>query len=280
MPSRALQKSWLLMLDAYFDDSGTGLDSPVFVIAGYVGDPTQWAEFSERWDAVLKKPHPLKPNGLAYFKASHAMARTGEFAGWTDEERDYRLRELLSLVPEYELNGVYVVIPIEPYRRIFTWFSHNTFEHPYFVALYGVFPTLMTYLDGKNIVDEVKFTFDRTDHRKKLESQWENFLRATPEKYRSRIVETMAFESEVGFPPLQAADAIAWYIRRQYHELEKENLEYRNEIFELLFDREHVSRVLSGTDIEFMRRAIPRFREGTIMSLPDPTSKLFGSRAV
>lgn len=241
------------MLDAYFDDSGTGLDSPVFVIAGYVGAPTQWAEFSNRWDAVLKKPHRLKPEGLAYFKASHAMARTGEFEGWTIEERDYRLRELLSLVPEYDLNGVFVVIPIEPYRRIFT------------------------YLDGKGIVDEVKFTFDRTGHRKNLESQWETFLSATPEKYRSRIVETMAFESEVGLPPLQAADAIAWYIRRQYHELEKDNLEYRNEIFEPLFSKEHVSRVLSETDIALMRRAIPRFRHsGVTLSLPDPTSKLFG----
>jgi len=119
---------------------------------------------------------------------------------------------------------------------------------------------------------------DRTDHRKRIEDQWDQFLEVTPEQFRPRIVETLAFEDEDKFPPLHAADAIAWYVRRQFYELTKGNPEYRNEIFEVLFRKEHVSRVFSEADLKMMRAFIPTFRhDGVRLSLPDPTSKVFGS---
>lgn len=277
MNPRARAGRCFLMLQAFFDDSGTGLDSPAFVFAGYAADHAKWESFSIEWDRVLKRPHRLKPNGLAYFKASEAMARQGEFWGWTEDERDDRLRDLFALIPPHALTGCFSVIPVHAYKRVFTGrFTHSTFDHPYLVMLYSVFPILMKRLDTVGIFESVKFIFDSSEgHEAKIHSTWETFVETIPEQYKDRIVRTVGFESEKDFPPLQAADAIAWYIRRQFFENDRGNVDYRNEIYESLFQTEHVYWILNEEKLEEAARAMPNRRiDGTIMSLPDPSNPL------
>jgi Protein of unknown function (DUF3800) len=54
-------------MKAFIDDSGSGGDSPWFVLAGYLGTTDAWDKFDEPWRAV-----PDGPPSIGYFKSSEA----------------------------------------------------------------------------------------------------------------------------------------------------------------------------------------------------------------
>ncbi len=63
-------------LRAFIDDSGSGGDSPWFVLAGYVGKVEAWDAFHEPWRKVLEVPPQLE-----YFKASEAESLRSDGSG-------------------------------------------------------------------------------------------------------------------------------------------------------------------------------------------------------
>jgi Protein of unknown function (DUF3800) len=69
---------YAFMLKAFIDDSGSGGDSPWFVLAGYVGTVEAWDAFEQSWRTVLD----VSPK-LEYFKASEAesLREDGQWAG-------------------------------------------------------------------------------------------------------------------------------------------------------------------------------------------------------
>ena len=68
------------MFTAYFDASGTRLDSQIVTIAGFVSDATQWLKFEEEWTEILHQfdvPY-LHMKEFAHFK--------GPFKEWRGQE--------------------------------------------------------------------------------------------------------------------------------------------------------------------------------------------------
>ena len=43
------------MVTGYFDDSGTGANDSVVVVAGYIGSVTQWRKFGREWGSLLSE---------------------------------------------------------------------------------------------------------------------------------------------------------------------------------------------------------------------------------
>ena len=62
-PKRALLTVTSYMLRAFIDDSGSGGDSPWYVLAGYVGTTEAWNAFDKPWREMLDDPPKLE-----YFK--------------------------------------------------------------------------------------------------------------------------------------------------------------------------------------------------------------------
>jgi len=67
-----------MVLQAAIDDSGE-MDEwkdPMFVLAGFIADSTDWAEFSDEWEKAL-----LEFPTIEYFKMVEASGLRGQFAG-------------------------------------------------------------------------------------------------------------------------------------------------------------------------------------------------------
>jgi hypothetical protein len=77
----------LLMLRAYFDDSGSHAGSEIVTIGGLVGTAQQWDRFDKKWKALLAEPLPGKPQ-LRKFHLSHCNSQESEFQGYSDAECD------------------------------------------------------------------------------------------------------------------------------------------------------------------------------------------------
>jgi hypothetical protein len=67
-------------LKAYIDES---FDKTVFVVSGYVAPTDEWEKFSTAWNSALSSAPSIDT-----FKMRDAMRLAGEFAGWTETDRD------------------------------------------------------------------------------------------------------------------------------------------------------------------------------------------------
>src|ERR1700730_2485527 len=77
----------IIVLSAYFDDSGTNGDSEIVVMAGFIGTAEQWKPFDEAWAAKLTEPLLGKPT-LSRFHMANCMARNGALFGYSEADRN------------------------------------------------------------------------------------------------------------------------------------------------------------------------------------------------
>jgi hypothetical protein len=77
----------ILVLAAFFDDSGTHPNSPVVALGGLLGTEEQWNAFGVAWAELLDNPLPGKPP-LKKFHLSPCRAAEGEFKTYSHVERD------------------------------------------------------------------------------------------------------------------------------------------------------------------------------------------------
>ena len=91
----------LLMLAAYFDNSGTHDKFSVVTWGGFIATFEAWKRFDVLWRAELAKPLGYKP-ALKKFSLSRCQAKQEEFADYIEAESDhlqYRMREIIVSVP-------------------------------------------------------------------------------------------------------------------------------------------------------------------------------------
>ncbi|MGI4831379.1 MAG: DUF3800 domain-containing protein [Janthinobacterium lividum] len=206
-----------MVLQAFFDDSGSEPSSKYFVIAGYAATSENWAEFSTEWKKLLDQYPPLD-----YFKMSEAWNMRGQFSrpGWTTEIRDRRVSALVNLIPKYtQLRaGAYVKYQdwIELAKPLVAVERTLGTDTPYSYLAWTVVSIITLMAKHDKLQPGCQFIFDQQGcFNDDLLMQWSNIRES------SEIQETAAwmpqypmFHDEVTYLPLQAADAYAWLVRR------------------------------------------------------------------
>jgi hypothetical protein len=69
-----------MILTVCLDESGTHADSPISVMAGYVGTAAQWKHVEADWAALIAKA------GVRHIHAVDLFRRTKQFRGWKPED--------------------------------------------------------------------------------------------------------------------------------------------------------------------------------------------------
>src|SRR5947209_3862900 len=88
----------LMLLRAYFDDSGTHGNSEVVVMGGLIGTVEQWDRFEAAWAAKLACPLEGKPPLKKGFHLSACNARDGEFSHYSDAEQDALIHAFRQII--------------------------------------------------------------------------------------------------------------------------------------------------------------------------------------
>jgi Protein of unknown function (DUF3800) len=227
LPRRKRADRPLMVLQAFFDDSGNEPNSPVFVLAGLITTPQRWAEFSDEWQAALDD----QPR-LDYFKMAEAEHFNKQFRkanGWTNEKRDERVLQLACLVTKYAIGGIYAYLSHEKFdqwiRSIRSPSRHSGHDHPYFTLFHaGVQITAYLRLNAfMNHPCDIVF-----DSQGSLGADavyyWHRLRNLQPVGASQAVLDTLSgysaeppiFRNEKEFLPLQAADLYAWHLRRKY----------------------------------------------------------------
>jgi hypothetical protein len=198
------------MLKAFFDDSGTDCSGPICLVAGYIAEAVAWERFSEHWAQTLHATPRID-----YLKMAEAEARKGQFAGWDKSSVEVKLTAFARIIRETVLGSVGSMVGCRNYALFAKGRVPETVDHPYWLCFVGVkLTTLMLYRDrcGDGKID---FVFDQQSlgfsrRGTLLHEGWWDVLTESC----SDVLGEIEFHDDKQVLPLQAADMIAWHLRR------------------------------------------------------------------
>jgi hypothetical protein len=194
------------MVVAFVDDSGSGGDSKFSILAGYSASDITWSSFWPDWQDALN----LDPK-IEYFKMSEAESLKGQFLGFSPEKRTNRLNRFIDVILAHDLQEASVAIPMKDYREIVYPVLPKSHTSPYYFAFIGMVSAFAGINRHSGSTQPTDFVFDQQDG---METKALRLYHRLKEKLPLRQLGQVAYHSDHEMLPLQAADLIAWQIRR------------------------------------------------------------------
>lgn len=265
------------MLRAYIDDSihnrEDGIAGGVYALAGYVSDTSRWAEFADEWDAILHEG----PHVLEYLHTSEAHRLTDPksmFYGWTSQERDNKLLLLARAINRRAFFSVQTAMRPEHYREIL---GPITKVRVYYFLFYSIIAQLIRATERFHPTGKIEIYFDEKGDEsvRGIEAAYEEFMADAPAHLRDKIASRPEFKNDRDITPLQAADLMAWYFRRNIYEDDR-NRKFESPVWDELLNLPRLTGIWDRSKLAEMvarrlDRAGKRVLTGTA-TFPDPSS--------
>lgn len=195
------QDGWIVVLRAYMDESGTHDDSPVVVVGLYVAKPKIWVQWTKDWNRNKK---PIK-----VYHAVDCHNRTGEFEGWSREDRNAYAANLLPVLGRHPIMGLIIGIHMDAFRAAMEKRPdlREMFGTPYTACFQWTVQTLLSMMDKHGDTQRVAFFHECNDYEDEAKSA---FAYVKAQKVLNNRIITLAFGGKGDYVPLQAADTLAY----------------------------------------------------------------------
>lgn len=189
-----------------------------FVMAGLIGYSEDWALFSDEWRICLLSG----PRRLAYFEMKEAAGLSGLFYGWSEGERDEKVRALAKIINKYAKICIWSVIDLEAHAQIWAKRLPKPNSEPYFWPFQNTILAACFTLWDAGLRERFEMIFDENVIFGPRANAWYPMVREVgsirePEASVILPVDPL-FRDDKEFLPLQAADLYAWTIRKATNE--------------------------------------------------------------
>jgi Protein of unknown function (DUF3800) len=199
------------MLNAYLDDSGTD-NGPHCFVAGYLASSERWIAFSRQWEELCSRYTDGRPMRMCLAnrkKGGMYVPEDGvlEFARCIRRNVD---AQIWSASPEYEIQMA--TSAIKESRSVDVLFNK------YRLCFAGILKSAMSNLKLIESAELVSWFFDQQGGSKFQASMISAFnkIRELCDPDQKKIFYSMSFADDKYTPPLQAADFLAWHLRRRH----------------------------------------------------------------
>ena len=216
------------MFQACFDDSGK-TQMPVYVLAGFISRVRRWQVYSHEWDRVLKRPPEV-----SFLSTNEAFRQTGCFSGWSEREIEKRLLKLVEVIQNRVDGGAIFTLDHADYKAVMTKVEQLPFtpeelrklrmlKNPFYFGFHTVVVRMLGEHAHAHMKEGLQILFDHDiDREKRLENGYRNVIEGIrkefPEHVKLLVNKEAEFRDEKVFLPLQAADLLAWNVRRDRYE--------------------------------------------------------------
>jgi hypothetical protein len=202
---------WLLMLQAYLDDSGTH-GGPYCFLAGYMAGSERWAAFAKSWDPICREYLGDRP-----FKTRAAYRKKDP--GFMPEEGRLRLAqciadhveiEIWSALPEFHANEIKERYGVEfdRYMTCFAGVIDGVLSSPYVAERKERLAWVFDHHGGTPAGQESKMEYSLLVAF--------NGMRNSVDSEARRLLHAISFSDDESMCQLQAADFLAWHKRRRH----------------------------------------------------------------
>ena len=275
LPKKLRDHGKLMVLQGWFDESGKGQE-PVYLLAGYVAKKNVWEDFADDWQAELDRV-PRLP----YLHVNE----TQRFKGWSLAERTERFLRFVGIIKKHNLDGSILPLKHSDHREFYRIaathpfikpYERRMFKTPYFLAFQSTFGVMLSKQAKKRaetgITELIEILFDEgIDRKVRLERGFnlmiESVKREMPEYLDLLINKQAEFRDDEVFLPLQAADLLAWYVRRLCYEGAR-GKQYADPVWLALKEATHLE-VFPYTDQRYVE-VLTRVRTATLRALGLP----------
>jgi hypothetical protein len=214
------------MLKLYVDDSGSDPDPQgYFILAGYLMEEPRWVDFASRWHAQLKRDYPVD-----YSRMADAEEGTGPYSGMDSVFRKRKVRDLAEVIRDCHPTALACIMSWKDYMAHIKEQVDPRLDNPYSVLFFKIMAMSAELQKRFNegIPEEIKvrhgiaikpvdFIFDDQGPAGLKCLQWYAALRErVSEPDRTIIANTPQFKDDRDLNPLQAADMLAWHVRRSF----------------------------------------------------------------
>ena len=194
----------LVMLRAYFDDSGSHADSEIVTIGGMIGTKAQWDQVDTQWKALLAAPLPGKPP-LRMFHLSPCNAQDGEFASYSHAECDAVTHDFRNILIRAGVISTASSIDKKAWEELVAGEARQWLGDALDVCVENCLTEALKIAGAHPEGDQIAVVFDRGIWTQRLKDVTEGY---TLPLGRPRVV-TVAFSSVEEVRPLQGADITA-----------------------------------------------------------------------
>lgn len=244
-------KRTIVVLKAFIDDSGSGPDGKVFVLAGFISTAECWDEFSVQWDSICAK-EPATPD----FHMVEAWRLKGGYwgRGSTDEltaRRDKKLSKLAASVRDNVICSITTGLTWRAYESAVQGNVPPTVDNPYFFLFWNIIQLVVKWERASSRREKVDFVFDDQSKIGREAQSWHcTFLDCMNDDEKFILSGTPIFKHDSDTPPLKAADMWAWHYRREVMEREQQGALYRRtEAGEILWQPTYVATNMVENDL-------------------------------
>ena len=202
----------LAFLRAFVDDSAANTGDQRLFLAGYLNTADNWERFAVAWDEEL-----CTAPSIDYLKMAEAQNLRDQFDGWSQPERDKKLFDLARVICHFKPFSFQFSVNRTQYYELVRPVSPRGFGNPHFIASFGAVSGLARFAASQKIKTPIDFIFDQQDGvDADIGLFFEYMTQQLPRSVRRLITGTPIFRDDKQFLPLQAADMLAWHVRREH----------------------------------------------------------------
>jgi hypothetical protein len=194
------------MIEAFFDDSGKQADSPFVCIAGFLAHCSYWYRFVEQWNPLLQR------YGITNLHMKELMSSNGEFKEFSPEQRNKLIVEVMQIIKANELCGFGAAVDAKYWNTLPKEIKKKYGNAEEF-CFQRILRMMRDYMVSCNETDHVSITFDHDQEFSNPRlTRFNNITKRDP-LARERFI-SICFARTRPYPPLQAADVLAWETRK------------------------------------------------------------------
>lgn len=199
------------MLTAFFDDSGTDGQGPFCVLAGYIATEEQWIDFSDSWDIELNTS-----SRIAHLKMSEANSKKGPFLGFDLEARDKKILRLVEIINHHVIGGMASIISHKAYNAAGKGYLPDTVDNPYWMCFQKAVAETLQIYGHEQGGGKINFIFDTQGigYERRASMIHGGLSKILASSGFENLLGSLTFASDLDLLPLQAANLLAWHVRR------------------------------------------------------------------
>lgn len=207
------------MFAAYFDDSGTDLNSDIAVAACYISTKRGWGEFEKAWDNA-RWEEGFESFHMSDFVAPHNQGKK-PWCDWDNTKKTHVYRRLAKIINENKRVGIAVAVPKAHWDATPEWVRGHFGQQHYTFAVRMCMTAIRKWRHRSLITLPLRYVFDWEDmryseKRQEIEKIFDLIAKPNNQAVADMLglePEGYSFEHKEQFKPLQAADVLAWQMR-------------------------------------------------------------------
>lgn len=183
-------------------------------MAGFISTAENWALFSDAWAAELRAGKPIN-----YLKMREANGRDGEFDSWTQAEVSEKLARLKAVIDYFKPMSFHNSMSRSADWEAFRAIAPRGLGNAHFSCTFGIVSSVCRFVASQKHPNKIEFIFDT---QAEIEDEVDLFFgymaESIPKEARALIARKPRYEDDKIFAPLQAADMLAWHLRRRHED--------------------------------------------------------------